>query len=121
MKRLMTKHFAKWAQKQNLTGSVLKNALLEVEDGHYEAGLGGHLYKKRIRFNDMGKSGSGRTIICYKRADRAIFIHGFAKSEKSNLTTKELFALKELAKILLSLSESEIVSAIMNGDFVEVE
>ncbi len=69
----------------------------------------------------FSKSGSGRTIICYKREDRAIFIHGFAKSEKANLTGKELFAFKELAKVLLSLSESEINSAISNGDFVEVK
>ena len=94
----MTKHFSKWAKKQKLPEDELTNAMLEVEDGQYDAGLGGHLYKKRIRFKDMGKSGSGRTIICYKRADRAIFIHGFAKNEKSNLTNKELIPLKNLQK-----------------------
>ena len=61
------------------------------------------------------------TIICYKQADRAIFIHGFAKNEKSNLTRKELIAFKELAKVLLLLSESDIDSAIINGDFIEVK
>ena len=121
MKRLMTKYFAKWAKKQNLPDPELLNALLEMEDGHYDAGLGGHVYKKRIRFKEMGKSGSGRTIICYKRSDRAIFIHGFAKNEKVNITTKELLAFKELAKVLLSLSMSEIDKALLNGDFVEVK
>ena len=121
VKRLMTKHFAKWAKKQKLPDHELVNALTEVEEGHFDAGLGGHIYKKRIRFKEMGKSGSGRTIICFKRNDRALFIHGFAKSEKSNLTGKELIAFKELAKVFLSLSESEIDSAIINGDFVEVK
>jgi hypothetical protein len=56
-----------------------------------------------------------------KKKDRAIFIHGFAKNEKSNLSKNELNALKELAKILLALSSEKIKVAIKNGDFVEVK
>jgi hypothetical protein len=82
MKKLMTRHFAKWAKKQNIPYKELSNALNEVKDGNYEANLGGHIIKKRIRFQGKGKSGSGRTIICYKHADKAFFIHGFAKNEK---------------------------------------
>jgi hypothetical protein len=83
--------------------------------------LEAHLYKKRIRFAGKGKSGSGRTIICYKKNDRAIFIHGFAKKEKSNLSRKELFGLKEFSKILLELSPEKIKTALENGDFIEVK
>ncbi len=64
----MTKHFAKWAKKQNIPNTELSNALNEVENGIYETNLGGHIIKKRIRFQGRGKSGSGRTIICYKHA-----------------------------------------------------
>ncbi len=78
------------------------------------------MYKKRIRFKGKGKSGSGRTIICYKKYDRAIFIHGFAKNEKSNLSPKELHAMKEFSRIIIKLSKSEIEIAIQNGDFIEV-
>ncbi len=53
----MTKYFSKWVKKQKLPYHELINALLEVENGQYDAGLGGHLYKKRIRFKEMGKSG----------------------------------------------------------------
>lgn len=45
--------------------------------GRYDANLGSNIYEKRIRFKGQGKSGSGRTIICFKINDRAIFIHGF--------------------------------------------
>jgi hypothetical protein len=90
-------------------------------DGNFEANLGGNLYKKRIRFEGQGKSGGGRTIICYKKGDRAIFVHGFAKNEKSNLSKKELIAFKELSKILLKLSPEEIVIAIENKDLIEVK
>jgi len=60
--------------------------------------LGGHLYKKRVRFEGAGKSGSGRTIICYKKDNNAIYIHGFAKNDKDNLSNAEQSAFKELQR-----------------------
>jgi len=81
----------------------------------------GRIYKKRLRFEGRGKRSSGRTIIYYKKEDRAIFIHGFAKNDKSNLSRQELNAFKELAKILLGLSDTDIAIAIKNGDFIEVK
>lgn len=83
--------------------------------------VGGHIIKKRIRFKGKSKSGSGRTIICYKSDDRAIFVHGFAKNEKSNLTSKEHYAFKELVKVLLSLSNEKLQIAIRTGDLIEVK
>ncbi len=117
----MTKHFSKWLSKQKISAKDLNTAISEVQSGHFEASLGGHLYKKRIRFEGQGKSGSGRTIICYKKEDRAIFIHGFAKNEKSNLSRKELQVFKELSQIILGFSAKEIAIAIENGDFIEVK
>ncbi|QTA83164.1 putative toxin-antitoxin system, toxin component, RelE/RelB-like [Desulfonema limicola] len=117
----MTKHFSKWVSKQNISETELSNALSELQDDIFEANLGGCIYKKRIRFEGQGKSGSGRTIICYRKEDRAIFIHGFSKNEKANLSKKELNIFKELSKILLRLSTSEIKIAVENGDFIEVK
>ncbi len=121
MKKLMTKHFSKWAAKQKIIKKELTNALTELQAGIFEANLGGNIYKKRIRLEGKGKSSGGRAIICYKIDDRAIFVHGFAKNEKSNLSKKELIAFKELSKILLKLSPKEIAIAIENGDLIEVK
>lgn len=63
----MTKHFSKWAAKQNIQENQLSKALMEIAEGNFEANLGAGLYKKRIRFKGQGKSGGGRTIICYKK------------------------------------------------------
>jgi len=121
MKQLMTKQFSKWASKQQIPKNELKKSLQEVKAGNFEANLGGQIYKKRIRFQGKGKSGSGRTIVCYRKKDRIIFIHGFAKNEKSNLTKKELAGFKEFAQILLGFSQKAIKTAIKNGDFIEVK
>jgi hypothetical protein len=121
MKNFMTKHFAKWAKKQNIPENELHQALEEIRSGKFEANLGGHIYKKRIRFEGRGKSGSGRTIVCYQKGDKAIYVHGFAKNEKSNLSQKELIAFKEFAGVLLGLSDEQIKVAIQAGDFIEVK
>jgi hypothetical protein len=107
--------------KAKYSKNELYKALEEVSSGKYEANLGGHIYKKRIRFEGKGKSGSGRTIVCYQKGDKAIFVHGFAKNEKLNLSNKELVALKEFAKILLGLSVEQIQIALQAGDFIEVK
>ena len=95
-------------------------ALIEVQQGKFEANLGGNVYKKRIRFEGQGKSGSGRTILCYKKGKRIVFVHGFAKNEKSNLSKKELAAFKELSDVLLGFNDGQLAVAIENGDLVEV-
>lgn len=116
----MTRHFSKWASKQKIPVGELITAMTEVQEGKFDANLGGNVYKKRIRFEGKDKSGSGRTILCYKKGSRIIFIHGFAKNEKSNLTKKELVAFKELSKMLLSFNENQISIATQNGDLIEV-
>ena len=117
----MTKQFYKWTSKQKIPKRELATALAELRAGNFEAALGGNIYKKRIRFKGQGKSSSGRTVICYKKGDKAIFIHGFAKNEKSNLSKKELTVFKELSKILLGLSSDKIKTAIENGDLIKVK
>ncbi|MCC5844924.1 MAG: type II toxin-antitoxin system RelE/ParE family toxin [Verrucomicrobia bacterium] len=116
----MTKQFGKWVSNQSMDTSQLKTALEEVRQGICEANLGGHLYKKRIPFKGHGKRGSGRTIVCFKKEQIAIFIHGFAKNETDNLSPKELKAFKALAKILTELTPGQISTALKNGDFKEV-
>ena len=50
MKKLMTRHFAKWAKDRKVSEETLKKALDEVESGNFEADLGGHIIKKADRF-----------------------------------------------------------------------
>jgi hypothetical protein len=121
MLHLMTRTFSKWASKNPVPTGELANALDEVTKGHHDASLGGNLYKKRIRFTGKGKSGSGRSIVCYRKETIAIYIHGFAKNEQDNLTPKELKAFKELSKILTGLTPEQIKTALKNGDFKEVK
>jgi hypothetical protein len=120
MKTVATRKFYNWAEKQGIPIDHLKEAASELANGLYDADLGGHLFKKRVGSGSQGKRGGARTIICFELDKRTIFMYGFAKNERSNITKKELNAFKLLAKIFLSMSDKEFDTAIENGDFVEL-
>ena len=116
-----TKHFSRWAAKVGLSNAVLKAAVREMQAGLIDADLGGGLVKKRIAFPGRGKRGSTRTILANNRAERWIYIYGFEKNERDNITKKELEALRLLAADLLRLSDEQVLAAIRQGVLVEVD
>ena len=121
MKILMTKSFYRWFKKHNIFYSVLSNSINELNNGLFDANLGGNLFKKRIPIIGKGKRKSARTIICYKKEQRAIFFDGFKKNEKDNLELDELKALKELCRIMSSLTDNDIKQAIAKKVLLEVK
>ena len=78
------KEFNKWAKKESLSDALLLAALDEMGRGLVEADLGGNVFKKRVSLG-QGKSGGARTLLAYKKDDRAFFIFGFAKNAKGSI------------------------------------
>ena len=101
--------------------SALCQAAAEAERGLIDADLGGGVIKQRIARKGRGKSGGFRVMILYRRGARAFFVHGFAKSERPNITRDELIALKELARVMLAYGASEIARALKLGPLIEVK
>ena len=112
--------FDKWAEKIGLENETLKMAIAEISAGLYDANLGGHVYKKRIGLKGKGKRGGVRTIIAFKKDDKAFFIYGFAKNEKANIDEAEEKIYKKLAAVFLSYSDDAINTAIKNKEIIEV-
>lgn len=116
----VTKEFARFARRSRLSGAKLLQAATEVMDGQYDADLGGGVFKQRVAREGSGKSGGFRTIILFKVGGHCFFAHGFAKSERANVSAKELKALKQLAGLLLGFSEEQLQSARVSGELIEV-
>jgi hypothetical protein len=88
--------------------------------GLIDADLGGGLVKKRIAVKGQGKRGGTRTLLATNRNDRWIFVFGFEKSERANISDKELEVLKLLAGDLLNLGTTQIAEAVDRGYLLEV-
>jgi hypothetical protein len=120
MRFFKNKWFQKWAAKEGLDDEVLRAAVEEMENGLIDAELGGHVIKKRVALPGCGKRGGTRTLVVYQQANKAFFVYGFAKSERANISDKELKALKLLASQLLGYTNPALVKAIEAGELIEV-
>jgi hypothetical protein len=58
--------------------------------------------------------------IAFRSGHRAVFLHGFAKSERANIRPDQLAKLKLIAQRWLGLDEKRLPQAISDGDLREV-
>jgi len=98
----------------------LQEAASRLEAGQADANLGGGVYKVRIARSGSGKSGGYRVIVLLKSGERAFFVYGFAKSDRDNITEKELQAFKERAKDSFSLTDIQLGERMKQRTLIEV-
>ena len=116
-----TKWFQRFARKEKISDAVLARVIARAERGQVDADLGNGVIKQRIARPGQGKSGGYRTIVFFKRGQRAVFVYGFAKSERTNIDADEEKQFKEAARHVLQLTDKQIADLVKNGDFVEVK
>ena len=121
MRILKTKWFTRFAKKNAIADQKLKVAIEEVEKGIVDADLGGGLIKKRVPREGGGKSGGYRTIIAYRRGEKAFFLFGFPKSELDNVSSPDLNGLREIGNELIDMTEVEIATALRQGRLTEIK
>jgi hypothetical protein len=115
-----TRPFSRFAEKAGIPDAALCRAVLDADKGLIAADLGGGVIKQRIARESQGKSGGFRTLIVFRAGARAVFVHGFAKSEQANIGRKELVALRKLAGELLAYDEMTMARVVASGTLEEV-
>jgi hypothetical protein len=119
MRVFKSKEFARFVQKASIKDGALCLAVAEIHAGIMDANLGGGVYKQRVRRAGSGKSGSFRTILLLRLEEIAIFVDGFRKSDRSNISQQELYAFRVIAKNLL-VDPVAIAAALQQGKLIEV-
>jgi hypothetical protein len=114
------KAFARFQRREGIADKVLSKAIGGVEKGIIDADLGGGLIKQRVARPGQGKRGGFRTIVAYRRGNRAIFLFGFAKSERENLNHDELAQLQRIGRAYLGLDDEGLEAAITADELMEV-
>ena len=84
-----TAEFVKFASKQKIADAALCEAVARADRGLIDADLPGPLIKQRVARPGQGRSGGYRTILAYRSGQRAIFLYGFPKNAKANLSRAE--------------------------------
>jgi hypothetical protein len=112
--------FGRFQRKERISDASLRKTIAGVEAGLIDADLGGGLVKQRLPRPGQGKSGGYRTVIAIKRGDRAVFLYGFAKNERSNIDDEELEEFRRLARGFLGLTAQQIAALIADNELMEV-
>ena len=109
MKRVFkTKTFDRWARKV-VSDALLCKAAHQIEQGLFEADLGGGVCKKRIPIPGQGKSGSTRTLVTKKQQDAIFFLAGREKNAPgTDLSGKEFDAAKIIAHALEKVNSNKL-------------
>ncbi len=121
MRIFKNRWFAKFARKECISDSKLCEVVKNAEAGKVGADYGGGVIKQRIARLNEGKSGGYRAVILYRLGNKAFFVYGFSKSERENIDEAEVREFKELAKVVLALSDGEIVKLVKKGAFKQVK
>jgi hypothetical protein len=121
MKRIFkTRYFARWMRKTELSDKALYSAVIEMTQGLIDADLGGGILKKRVGLSGRGKRGGARTLVATNKGNRWIFVYGFEKNERANISDGELEALKDIAAELLARTVTQLDEALNDGSLTEI-
>lgn len=121
MRIFKNKWLAKFADKQGLSDGDLMEAAQRADKGLIDADLGGGVIKQRIARAGQGKSGGYRSLILFKRGNRAFFVYAFAKSDRENISNQELKDLRTLAAVLTQCSDADLESYIGKLNLTELK
>lgn len=121
MRTFKTKWFARFARREGIADKSLVEAIKRAERGLIDADLGGGLIKQRVARQGQGRSGGYRTIVAYRKKNRAVFLFGFAKSERENIEPDELKFLQGLAENWLGADLAKIREEIESDNLQEIE
>jgi hypothetical protein len=113
--------FGRFARKENILAQVLWGTVDRAEKGLVDADLVGGVIKQRISRPGGSKSKGYRSIVLYRKGDKAFFVYGFPKSDFGNIRDDEQEQFKKAAKSILALSDEQIRQLIENGQFEEVK
>ena len=120
MRAFKTKWFVRYARRERIGDHGLCEAIDRAERGIIDADLGGGVIKQRVARTGQGRSSGHRLLIAYRSGDRAVFLYGFAKSERDNVEDDELATLREIAAGWLEADDERLERAIEEGILQEV-
>ena len=120
MRIFKTRWLVRFARRQRIADRSLVEAIERAGRGLIDADLGGGLIKQRVARPGQGRSGGHRMMIAYRAGDRAVFLYGFAKSERDNIDPNELLTLREIGAAWLEAAACRIEHALIEEVLQEV-
>ena len=121
MRIFKTKGVARFARRERIADASFAEAIERAERGLVDADLGGGLIKQRVARTGQGRSGGYRVIVAYRVRGRAVFLFGFAKNDRDNISPEELQTLRLMGANWLAAEAEMLEHAMDDGDLQEID
>jgi hypothetical protein len=115
-----TKWVTRFTRREKIEDGDLAEAVRRAGRGLIDADLGGGIIKQRVARAGQGRSGGFRMLLTYREGHRAVFLYGFAKNERENISDDELQTLREIGAAWLVADARRIERAIKESALREV-
>jgi hypothetical protein len=115
-----TKWFTHYARRERIEDSSLCDAVARAERGLVGADLGSGIIKQRVSRTGRGRSGGYRVLLAYRSGNIAVFLYGFAKNERDNITDNDLNTLREIGAAWLKAKGKAVEQAVEKGILKEI-
>ena len=120
MRIYKTKWVGRFARRERIKDTDLAEAIRRAGRGLIDADLGVGIIKQRVARAGQGRAGGYRMLLAYRDGHRAVFLYGFAKSERENIGDDELQTLREIGAAWLAADAQRIERAINESALQEV-
>ena len=121
MRIFKTKWFTRYARQERIEDHSLCDAVVRAERGLVDADLGGGIIKQRVARTGQGRSGGYRLLMVYRSGSVAVFLYGFAKSERDNIDPDDLKTVREIGAAWLAAKDENLQHAVRKAVLKEVK
>jgi len=121
MRILKTRWLVRFARRVGISDGSLREAIVRAEGGLIDADLGGGLIKQRVARTGKGRSGGYRMLVAYREGDKAIFVYGFAKSDRDSISPDELETWRKVAADWFNADDDRLAEAILDSSLTEID
>jgi hypothetical protein len=115
-----TREFTRGGRKQGIDREGLCEAAARAERGIVDADLRRGLIKQRVPRKGSGRRGGFRVLAAFRAGHRCVFLYSFAKSERENISGKELYLWQKTATAYLDMSVEKLKELVGAGELHEV-
>jgi hypothetical protein len=120
MRVFVSKWFARFARSEGIGDDGLCEAVHRAQRGLIDADLRRGLIKQRVARPGQGRRGGFRVLVAYRAGERAVFLYGFAKSERDNVSPQQLSEWQGRAHDVLTASHDAIERLVVDDELREV-
>jgi hypothetical protein len=111
----------RFARSERIRDERLCQTIERARRGLIDADLGRGLIKQRVARPGQGRRGGYRVLVACRGNVRAVFLYGFAKSERDNIDAADLAAWQARAQEVLAASEAHVDKLVADNGLTEID